>query len=500
MNKSEALEIISSSASNEIEELNKKLHSHQMYCALIYDGKVMIEKSHAIKNEKDELKIKLNSISKFYTSLLCLIAVSERKLTLDTPITDFFCNIRLLYKNEDVASEITVGILLSHSSGFMKEAKVGNNFIFCNDIHEYIDSLTDQDLLFRPGTNYCYSNIGYNLCGIILSKIYHMSFEELLNCKLGKSICKSISFQTHNVCMLPSSGMAVNIDDAVNLFMYGIRTLMELSQDQGDDLITEYYHIWSDQECGYGLVSKVYYCGNHPYLLSTGTDYENYMIQMWSPTHKFGGLMWTRGNVNEVIDAFEENDIFYNTLCKLEKITTSLYEKKEIRLLAKRSKSYISYEGAMLYVNHEEQDKVLISFDKKEWITLQKEGSIYFNDGIKLTFSGCNELRLDGVFCFGYYFLNDSTCEYSTQIEELCNNIYSIESVDENGESSASEFSYYRKFVRAFFSYSNHKLLLNRKITIKSLRNNKYLLPNGISMVVNEDALWIGNLKFIKCK
>lgn len=330
MNKTEVLEIVSSSATNEFEELIKKLNRHEMYCALIYDEKVIWEGSHAIEHKKNALEIKLNSITKFYTSLLCLIAVAEKKISLDTPITHFFYNTRLLYKDENVASNITIGMLLAHSSGLLKEAKVGNNFSFCDDVQEYMDSLNGQKLLFKPGLNYKYSNLGYNICGIILTKVYNMSFEELINCKLAKYNSEGISFQKYNLCMAPSSGMVVHIDDAVKLFISGIHILKELSVDLGHDIITEYYNIWSEQKGGYGLVGKVYYCGNNPYLLTTGTDYENYLIQTWSPTHKFGGFMWTRGGVNEVIAAFEENDIMYNILSKLENNTTFLYEKKEV--------------------------------------------------------------------------------------------------------------------------------------------------------------------------
>lgn len=495
--KKEVLEIISSFASNEFDELKKILNRHQMYCALIYDEKVVWRNSHGIKRRENAVDIRLNSISKFYTSLLCLIAVSERKISLDSPITQFFSDLRLLYKNENMSSDITIRMLLEHSSGLIKDAKTGNNFNFCNDPQEYIDSQKDQNLLFKPGTNCKYSNIGYNLCGIILCQIYDMCFEDLVKWKLNN---KRLSFDRQNLCMAPSAGMTAHIDDVVDLFIFGITTLKKLSATLDDNLFTKYDVLWSGQECGYGLTGKVYYCGNNPYMLSTGTDYENYLIQTWSPTHKFGGIMWTQGNVNEVIDAFENNDIFFNILSELEN-NSCLSQKKQIRSFPSQMvESYISYEDAMLYVVNEEQRKILISFDKKEWITLYKEGNAYINDETRLTFVGRNELRLDGAFHFGYYFKNNLTCEYSEQIEELCERIYSIESEDEGKSCFTSNLLYYRKFVRIYFSYSNNRLLLNRMITLKRLGNNKYQLPNGILMLIEKCSLWIGNLKFIRIK
>lgn len=98
----------------------------------------------------------IGSVSKQFTAVLILKQVEANRLGLTDKVSKFLTE----FQNKDY-QDITIKELLNHTSGL---------------------GVLGQSLLFKPGTDFYYSNDGYNALGKILEKITGKSYSE--NAKL----------------------------------------------------------------------------------------------------------------------------------------------------------------------------------------------------------------------------------------------------------------------------------------------------------------------------
>ncbi|GGD48932.1 serine hydrolase [Emticicia aquatilis] len=95
----------------------------------------------------------IGSISKQFTAALILRAYDEGKVSLHTPIRKYLPNLKLSW-----ADTVTIHQLLTHTHGIVSLNKA---------------------LSFRAGTQYAYSQIGYDLMAQILESVNNKSFSVL---------------------------------------------------------------------------------------------------------------------------------------------------------------------------------------------------------------------------------------------------------------------------------------------------------------------------------
>lgn len=125
-----------------------------------------------IKNTVDT-KYSLASVSKQFTAAAILQLVDKKQLSPDDKLNKFFPD----FPNGD---SITIHMLLTHMSGLQMdfdELYLNNVSITRDSALKYIEQKT---LLFPPGTNTAYSNIGYYLLARIIEKISNQSYSEYL--------------------------------------------------------------------------------------------------------------------------------------------------------------------------------------------------------------------------------------------------------------------------------------------------------------------------------
>lgn len=120
---------------------------------------ILYEKSSGLENFQNSQKLDstslfaIGSVSKQLTSTLILQAFQNQKLDLNDSISKFIAPL----PNSEWEN-ITIHQLLSHSSGIRDGS---------------------SSLGFKPGTDYLYSNEGYNLLGEIASKVENKPLDEL---------------------------------------------------------------------------------------------------------------------------------------------------------------------------------------------------------------------------------------------------------------------------------------------------------------------------------
>ena len=137
------------------------------------------------KIQTDDL-FEIGSASKLFTAMAIFQLIEAKKISLDTSLGVLYPKgkIRKLanLKGQNYWDEVTVGMLLNHTSGFVDylniyhdDAKAIKIFAGKSKVYNYdtiIDlALNAGDAEFRPGSKFAYSNTGYVILGDIISKV-----------------------------------------------------------------------------------------------------------------------------------------------------------------------------------------------------------------------------------------------------------------------------------------------------------------------------------------
>jgi CubicO group peptidase (beta-lactamase class C family) len=125
-----------------------------------------------VKNTIDT-KFSLASVSKQFTAVAILQLEENKKLSLEDPLNKYFPN----FPNGE---KITLKMMLTHDSGLQMdydELYLSKTSLEKDSVDSYIKQKT---LLFEPGSNTAYSNIGYYLLGRIIEKVSEQSYSQYL--------------------------------------------------------------------------------------------------------------------------------------------------------------------------------------------------------------------------------------------------------------------------------------------------------------------------------
>lgn len=144
---------------------------------LYKNGFGMANMEWGIPNQTDT-KFRIASITKPFTSMLIMQLVSEQKLNLHTPISNYLPNYPK--KNGDI---ITIHHLLTHTSGtpdFHEFISYDKMDPYRYKPEELVKIFAEGDLMFAPGEDFSYTNTGYVLLGVIIEKITGKPYKQAL--------------------------------------------------------------------------------------------------------------------------------------------------------------------------------------------------------------------------------------------------------------------------------------------------------------------------------
>ena len=177
------------------EEANKLLSTSEMTAlsvTFVADGVVTTYHFGQFPDDampSDDTIYDIGSITKTHVGLLLAQAVSDGKIGLDTPISQYLRSI-----NSDALTfqdtEITVRHLATHTSGLPTDLSCGNDNLKPDERLECLNNHDDEHLLKvlndyklqeKPGKKYHYSNSGIRLIGLILEELYDSTLEQLLH-------------------------------------------------------------------------------------------------------------------------------------------------------------------------------------------------------------------------------------------------------------------------------------------------------------------------------
>ncbi len=136
----------------------------------------MSEMEFNIKMEPEHI-FAIGSVTKQFTAIAMLKLMEMGKVKLDVDIKTY------LPKYNTHGEKITIANLLSHTSGipsFTEMESFDKLYTINKTTDEILASFQDSSLLFKPGSNWSYSNSGYVISACIIEKVTGISFHEFM--------------------------------------------------------------------------------------------------------------------------------------------------------------------------------------------------------------------------------------------------------------------------------------------------------------------------------
>jgi len=179
-------------------------------------NKILIKKAYGyanfewqVKNTVDT-KFKLASMTKQFTGGLIILLAQEGLLKFDDKISQYIDNTPQKWK------EITIHHLLTNTSGILtfQRHKDWESKIIFNTYKplDFLKIIFKMKQMFKPGTEYNYSNSGYYLLGIIIERITGLTYEEAIKKYIFQPLKMTNSGLCNDFDVLPqfASGYTLN--------------------------------------------------------------------------------------------------------------------------------------------------------------------------------------------------------------------------------------------------------------------------------------------------
>ena len=126
---------------------------------------------------------RIGSISKSVTAVLLVRLAGKGILDLDDPVSKYLPEIKNLVDSLDVAQKITLRQLASHTAGLIREPKLPK--AAAGPIEKWeekiIASIPTTSFLANPKEKYSYSNIGFGILGLTISRAANRPFIDLVH-------------------------------------------------------------------------------------------------------------------------------------------------------------------------------------------------------------------------------------------------------------------------------------------------------------------------------
>jgi CubicO group peptidase (beta-lactamase class C family) len=161
--------------------------AHFMGAVLIqHNGEILLSKGYGKATENlnntPETIFQIASLTKQFTAAAIMKLYEENKVDLECSINSYLPS---CYQCKKWKS-IEVGHLLSHQSGISDYTNCDDYWEICKRLtpDKVIKEAQGEELCFSPGSDYCYSNTGYDLLGKMIEHISQMSYDEFIKKKL----------------------------------------------------------------------------------------------------------------------------------------------------------------------------------------------------------------------------------------------------------------------------------------------------------------------------
>ncbi len=127
---------------------------------------------------------RIASMSKSFTAMAILTLRDDGKLNLDDAVEKYVPELKHTQELTEDSPPITIRNLLAHTAGFPEDNPWGDRQLERTD-EEFVDFLKKGiSLSSEPGLNYEYSNLGFTMLGLIISRVSGMHYENYIKTKI----------------------------------------------------------------------------------------------------------------------------------------------------------------------------------------------------------------------------------------------------------------------------------------------------------------------------
>ena len=252
----------------------------------------------------------LQSASKNFTALAVLTAVRDGLLDLDKPIVEYLTDFKINSCFElNPEKKITLRLLLSHTAGLTHEAPVGNNYDFTfKSYSDHLESIKSTWLKFPVGSDYSYSNLGFDLVAEIIEKVSGLAFSDYLDKNIfgplhmksstisdgrftknenkSEGTISAVRIKHYPIPLIGSGAVYSNVEDMIKYVMF------HLNQGKTDSsilisrsLLCQMYII---NRNNYGLGTYISKDNDSYYFNHNGGGFGYGSSMLWFPEYKTG--------------------------------------------------------------------------------------------------------------------------------------------------------------------------------------------------------------------
>lgn len=167
---------------------------------VVKNGHTVMSKGFGYADKQSKRKVtmdtefQLGSLSKSFTGLAITHLADEHQLELDRAVSYYLPWFQVRYRQ--APAEITLNQLMEHTSGLGTETFIDIPASSDKDALERgVMTLANVSLSSSPGEKYAYSNVNFNILGLLIEKVSGQSYEDYMK----EHIFKPLGFQNTNV-------------------------------------------------------------------------------------------------------------------------------------------------------------------------------------------------------------------------------------------------------------------------------------------------------------
>ena len=149
------------------------------------DGEVLFSEAYGLADRERETpntvqtRFRIGSMNKMFTAVAILQLVEAGKLDLTAPLGTYLTD----YPNREVATEVTIHHLLTHTGGtgdiFGPEFEAHRKEL--RTLVDYVELYGERGPEFEPGSQWAYSNYGFILLGAVIEAVTGQSYYDYVN-------------------------------------------------------------------------------------------------------------------------------------------------------------------------------------------------------------------------------------------------------------------------------------------------------------------------------
>jgi CubicO group peptidase (beta-lactamase class C family) len=167
----------------EVERLFRESDSPGLAVGVVKDQELVYAKGFGVTNLETGGEVTprtlfhMASITKPFVATSIVQLLKQEKLSLDDPIVEHLPYFEM--KDERYAT-LTIRQFLTHSSGMpdVEDYHWDEPEYDEGALERYVRSLTDRELLFKPGKEFSYSNLAFEVLGDLIAKVSGQSFAD----------------------------------------------------------------------------------------------------------------------------------------------------------------------------------------------------------------------------------------------------------------------------------------------------------------------------------